>query len=165
MRQRRFGWLVAVVAVLACAPESAAQAPPGAVVDVVSPSLAPCTTGMRVVGFDHGPDGLPVVAWTEDCASDGATAAFWTRGASGGGGWNPRPFQSDRRFDHDHRLFVMPGDGAPMLLFSSIGNFLEELEGSRFLTRVESVQVFRMERELRLCRARITVSSFSWREP
>ena len=125
MRQRRFGWLVAVVAVLACAPESAAQAPPGAVVDVVSPSLAPCTTGMRVVGFDHGPDGLPVVAWTEDCASDGATAAFWTRGASGGGGWNPRPFQSDRRFDHDHRLFVMPGDGAPMLLFSSIGNFLE----------------------------------------
>lgn len=49
--------------------------------------------------------------------------------------------------------------------FHSIGNFLQELESSRFLTRVESVQVFRIEKELRLCRARILVSSFSWREP
>lgn len=49
--------------------------------------------------------------------------------------------------------------------FHAIGNFLEELEGSRFLTKVESVQVFRIEKELRLCRARIMVSSFSWREP
>ncbi len=49
--------------------------------------------------------------------------------------------------------------------FHSIGNFLQDLEESRFLTRVESVQVFRIEKELRLCRARILVSSFSWREP
>jgi hypothetical protein len=48
--------------------------------------------------------------------------------------------------------------------FHSIGSFLEELESSRFLTRVESVQVFRIERELRLCRARIFVNSFSWRD-
>jgi hypothetical protein len=48
--------------------------------------------------------------------------------------------------------------------FQTIGAFLEELENSRFLTRVESVQVYRIEKELRLCRAKILVSSFSWRE-
>lgn len=62
--------------------------------------------------------------------------------------------------EYDKTRFEIEVEGP----FHSIGNFLEELESSRFLTRVESVQVFRIEKELRLCRARIFVSSFSWKE-
>lgn len=49
--------------------------------------------------------------------------------------------------------------------FISIGSFLENLENSKLLTRVDSVQVFRTEKELSLCRAKIIVDSYSWREP
>lgn len=63
--------------------------------------------------------------------------------------------------DYEKNRFEVEVEGP----FHSIGNFLEELEGSRFLTRVEQVQVFRIEKELRLCRARIIVNAFSWREP
>jgi hypothetical protein len=48
--------------------------------------------------------------------------------------------------------------------FQSIGTFLEELESSHFLTRVESIHIYRMEKELRLCRARILVDNYSWRD-
>ena len=47
--------------------------------------------------------------------------------------------------------------------FNAIGGFLEELEKSPLLTRVEGVEIFRMEKELRLCHAKITLSSYSWR--
>lgn len=63
--------------------------------------------------------------------------------------------------EYDKTKFEIEVEGP----FHAIGNFLEELESSHFLTRVESVQVFRIEDELRLCRARILVNSFSWREP
>jgi Tfp pilus assembly protein PilO len=62
--------------------------------------------------------------------------------------------------EYDKTKFQIEVEGP----FHSIGNFLEELESSRFLTRVESVQVFRIEKELRLCRARIYVNSFTWKD-
>lgn len=47
--------------------------------------------------------------------------------------------------------------------FQTIGGFLEQLEKSRLLTRVDGVEVFRIEKELRRCRARISLNSYTWR--
>jgi hypothetical protein len=49
--------------------------------------------------------------------------------------------------------------------FQQIGAFLEEIEASHFLARVDSIHIYRMEKELRLCRARILVDNYFWREP
>lgn len=49
--------------------------------------------------------------------------------------------------------------------FNSLGKLLEEIEGSKLLTRVEKIQIMRIENELRLCRARIILNTFSWRNP
>lgn len=62
--------------------------------------------------------------------------------------------------EYDKTKFEVEVEGP----FQSVGDFLEDLENSRFLTRVESVQVYRIERELRLCRAKIILNSFSWRD-
>jgi len=48
--------------------------------------------------------------------------------------------------------------------FNSLGAFLEDLEKSDLLTRVEAVQVIRTDKELKLCRARITLNSYYWRD-
>lgn len=48
--------------------------------------------------------------------------------------------------------------------FNTLGGFLEDLEKSHLLTRVEEVKVFRIERELKLCKAKVLLSSYSWRE-
>ena len=68
--------------------------------------------------------------------------------------------KEEKPTEYDSTKFEIEVEGP----FHAIGNFLEELEGSRFLTRVESVQVSRIEKELRLCRARIFVNSFNWKE-
>jgi hypothetical protein len=49
--------------------------------------------------------------------------------------------------------------------FNSLGKLLEEIEGSKLLTRVEKIQIIRIENELRLCRARIMLNAYSWRNP
>lgn len=48
--------------------------------------------------------------------------------------------------------------------FNSLGSFLEDLENSDLLTRVESVRVERTEKELKLCRATIQLNSYYWRD-
>lgn len=48
--------------------------------------------------------------------------------------------------------------------FISIGGFLEKLEKSKFLTKVSNVQIIRTEKELNICRAKITLDSFAWRQ-
>jgi hypothetical protein len=131
MRQRPF-WIVA--AVIGCSSGvifptlAAAQAPPpGAVVDPIASAQAGCTGGMHLAGFDHGPDGRPVVAWQESCPS--ALRVFWTRGDAGV--WVPHEFDSDRRYqgggdaDIAHRLQVLPGSGVPMLIYAAPGPYNE----------------------------------------
>jgi hypothetical protein len=48
--------------------------------------------------------------------------------------------------------------------FNTLGSFLEQLEKSDLLTRIESVQIARVGREIRLCHARIRLNSYNWRE-
>jgi hypothetical protein len=48
--------------------------------------------------------------------------------------------------------------------FNRIGAFLEDLENSRLMTRVELVEVFRIDKELQTCRAKIVLDSYSWRD-
>jgi hypothetical protein len=48
--------------------------------------------------------------------------------------------------------------------FNAIGGFLEDLEKSRLLTRVEGVEITRLDKELRLCHAKISLHSFAWRD-
>jgi hypothetical protein len=48
--------------------------------------------------------------------------------------------------------------------FNSLGAFLEDLEKSDLLTRVEAVQISRPEKEMNLCKARILLNSFIWRD-
>ena len=48
--------------------------------------------------------------------------------------------------------------------FNSLGAFLEDLEQSDLLTRVESVEVAREGREMKMCRAKIQLSGFYWRD-
>jgi hypothetical protein len=49
--------------------------------------------------------------------------------------------------------------------FNSLGRLLEEIERSKLLTRVEKIQIMRIENELRLCRARVFLNAYSWRNP
>lgn len=48
--------------------------------------------------------------------------------------------------------------------FNLIGSFLEDLESSKLLTRVEGLEVTRLDKELRLCHAKISLNSFAWRD-
>lgn len=48
--------------------------------------------------------------------------------------------------------------------FNSLGGFIEELEKSRLVTRVDEVEISRIDRELQLCHARISLNSYTWRE-
>ncbi len=49
--------------------------------------------------------------------------------------------------------------------FNSLGRLLEEIEESKILARVEKIQIMRIENELRLCRARVLLNTYSWRNP
>ncbi len=49
--------------------------------------------------------------------------------------------------------------------FNSLGKLLEEIEASKLLTRVEKIRIMRIENELRLCRARMMLNAYSWRNP
>ena len=59
-------------------------------------------------------------------------------------------------------------DGEPELCevgcLGRVTSFAESGDG-RYLISLQGVCRFRIEKELRLCRARILVNSFSWREP
>lgn len=117
-------------------------------------------TGRRPASFTTS----PLYAYRQENTGLGNLIRKVTASAEAGRDFTVRKISLDKSEslpEFEKNRFELEVEGP----FHSIGNFLEELEGSRFLTRVEGVQVFRIERELRLCRARIVVSSFSWREP
>jgi hypothetical protein len=133
MLQRAFWMWVAMIGcgagVIVPTPASAQAPPPGAVIEVIAAAQAGCTGGMNLAGFDHGPDGRPVVAWQESCPS--VLRVFWAR--AGASAWVPHEFHSDRRYqgggdaDISHRLQVLPGSGIPMLLYAAPGPYNENL--------------------------------------
>jgi len=49
--------------------------------------------------------------------------------------------------------------------FPAIGNFLEKLEDSPYLAEVESLEVYRVENDLRLCAAKIKIYSYAVGKP
>lgn len=92
----------------------------------VTPAPAACPAGLNPVGFDHDLTGRPVLAWQQDCTSSGVPPrVFW--GRKDVTGWSLHEYVSDRRYqgggdgDVSHALIVMPGDGAPFLVFTAPG--------------------------------------------
>ncbi len=92
----------------------------------VTPAPATCPAGLNLVGFDHDLTGRPVLAWQQDCTNAGAPPrVFW--GRKDLTGWSLHEYVSDRRYqgggdgDVGHALILMPGDGAPFLIFTAPG--------------------------------------------
>ncbi len=125
--------VVALLGLLACAAGPAlAQAPPAEWrYESIAQGPVACTPGTSIIGLDHDRDDNPVVAWQQDCTrgSGARPSVFWSRRT--GGAWSTNEFISDRRYqgggdaDRAHTLAVMPLDGVPMFVYTSVGPFNE----------------------------------------
>lgn len=49
--------------------------------------------------------------------------------------------------------------------FGSLGKFIENIENSKMLARVENLNIHRIDKELRICRAQIGISGFTRSNP
>src|SRR3954453_4607401 len=74
--------------------------------ETVAPAQLPtptCIYGMRLTGFEYGPDGRPVVGWTEhnDCSNarpgDAPPEIYWAR--KDGGAWTVKGFATAGQYN------------------------------------------------------------------
>jgi uncharacterized repeat protein (TIGR01451 family) len=98
--------------------------------DVASGNVSHCLRGVTLAGFEHDPQGRPVLAWREENGCGGAPRVFWSR-QQNGAPWVPTEFFSERRYqggapaDYAHRLILRPSDGNPFLVYADVGFFNE----------------------------------------
>src|SRR4051812_7276752 len=86
--------IVAAATLAATAAPVLAQSEPAWQLEDVAPvhPVPGCVRGMTLAGFDHDPEGRPVLAWREENDCGGTPRVFWTR--KEGGSWNAREFFS-----------------------------------------------------------------------
>ena len=111
--------VTALVIVMSLAAAAAAQGPGQWYYENVSqPAIEPgCSAGATLAGFDHDPQGRPLLAWREGNRC-GEGRVFWTR--KDGDQWTQTESSSN---GFAHEFAIRPGDGNPFFIYGAQGPF------------------------------------------